>query len=442
MEKKDTIIQQKVEYFAFHTAQVLSGFIFLSVAIMSLIFYDYGLLTFLFAMPQFILTGLIPLFAAVLILLRGFLEAESVSIEEKGDTLRIEVIRKIKRINLKFEPIELKKDRIQYSAVKYRETRAKRWIIIFLLVLFTIEVHYQNAVDLYGYARIAPWLAIWTVLLFVGIVLFTFIPRRWLEIADDKETLFIPFKHLSDEKYGVFLKLLNVDTEIIKREGFMNIVFANIKTHTIAFILGLYLLFLGILLMATPVIYLGSFTRVIAIVYGLKLILRVLNGDPYFSNSKDNENLYLGNSPKLTYINSKVNEKEQIESISPMRYHLFEIVCIAYLIFQAIHYAFRFIWWPYAGFSLLYFSLGMMLIGLLFLRWFNPISIDNLRLTDISIAIRKQEKLSLGQQISKAINKIKEFKSKRDVKFSVILFIVFILFPILYTLFGGNFLII
>ncbi|MHA1148510.1 MAG: hypothetical protein ACTSR8_09720 [Promethearchaeota archaeon] len=442
MEKEELTDQRKVEYFTFHTAQILSGLIFLSVAIMSFLFYDYGLLTFLFAMPQFILTGLIPFFIAVLILLRGFYEAENISIEEKGDKMRIEVIRKIQKLNFKFEPIELQKNAIQYSALKYRETRAKRWIIILILVLFTIEVHYQNAVDLNNFARIAPWLAIWTVILFCGIILFTFSPRRWLEIADDKETLFIPFKQLSNKNYETFLKVFNIDQEVLKRESFMEIILANIKAHSISFILGLYLIFLGIFLMITPTLYLGSFTRVIAIVYGMKLILRVLNGDPYFNKSTQNENLYLGNSPKLTFIKFRACEKKQIISLSPMRYHLFEILCIAYLIFQAIHYAFRFIWWPYEGFNIIYFTLGMLLIGLLFLRWFNPILVDNLNLRDISITIRIQEELRIGQQLRKVIDVLKEIKSDRNVQFLVIFFIIIILFAFLYSLFGGNFLLI
>ena len=118
-----------------------------------------------------------------------------------------------------------------------------------------------------------------------------------------------------------------------------------------------------------------------------KLLLRVLNGDPFYFKASD-DNLYIGRSLRLTFIKTIDAEVEQQKCFSPLRYHILEIFCFIYLIFQAIRYSFRNLWYNYMTFSILYFIIGITLIGLIFIRWFNPISINRVQFKEYSINIR------------------------------------------------------
>ena len=433
--------QKKVEYFTIHIFQIISGLIFLSIGILSLIYYDYGLLSFLFALPQFFLTGLIPLLIGILIIFRGFFEAEKVKIISNQDKLQIEVKRKINIV--KFETIEIDKSSLKYTALRYRETKAKRWIIIFILVLFTIEVDFQNAVDLYGNARIAPMLVLWTIMSFAGIIIFTFTPRRFLEIANHEETLFIPYKNLSKQKLSTLLEILNINSSILRTEKVTKRIIHNLKVQFTDLLLGVYLLFLGILLMMTPTIYLGAFTRTIVIVYAMKLILRIINGDPYFTKSMDNENLFFGDSPRLTFVNASSKARRTTSKTYKIsRFHPFEIVCIVYLVYQAILYGLRHLWWKYAEFSITYFTISIILFCLLIFRWFKPIVLTIIDYDNFKLNIRESESLSIGEQFKQRITNFKKLKTDRSLQVSLILFIIFLIWPVLYIIYGGNFLLI
>jgi hypothetical protein len=149
----------QANYFAIHVAQIITGLIFLSIGIISAIYYDYGLLVFLFAIPQFFGTGLVPTLIALIFLSRAFIEAEKVFVSSNSEKISI------RTFWIKKKKIEVKKADVRYIGLKYRETKTKRWIIVFLLVLFTIVIFYQNTIDLWGFARIVPMLLAGTILM-------------------------------------------------------------------------------------------------------------------------------------------------------------------------------------------------------------------------------------------------------------------------------------
>ena len=70
----------KLEYFSVHITQLLVGLLLLSVGVITVLHFDYGNISFLFAVPHFFLTGLIPTLISLLILIRNFAEAEKISI--------------------------------------------------------------------------------------------------------------------------------------------------------------------------------------------------------------------------------------------------------------------------------------------------------------------------------------------------------------------------
>ena len=442
MEKSNNI-----SYFAIHITHVIVGFLLLSVGIITVLHFDYGNISFLFAVPQFFLTGLVPTLIALLILFRVLTEAEKVSISSKNNTLELNGswIRKKNR--------KLKISSIQYIGLKYRETRMKRWIITAVLVVFTIEVHWQNAIDLWGYARIAPILLLCAIILSFAIVLFVFFPRRFIEIGTNEETILIPYRNLSKTKTQQLLEVLNISPDNINREKTIGIITNNIVDGLFSFIFSIFLLIFGIILTITPVIFYGSFTRSIGIILGMKLLLRVINGSPFYYKT-ENDEIYIGRSIQFTFIKTSKAEVDQRISFSPLRFHYFEIACYIYLIFQATRYSFRNIWYGYTDFSPLYFIIGIVLISLIFIRWFNPLTINKINFKEYSINIRVAKSFELAgkgrlstkeiltKKMGNFISDFKPFKNDKSLVISFILFILFLIFPWIYILFGGNFIII
>jgi len=436
----------KLDYFAIHFIQVIVGVLLLSVGVITVLHFDYGNISFLFAVPQFFLTGLVPTIFSLLILLRVFLEAERITVSSDDKAIYLKG-RRIKKQTLKLDL-----DSIQYYGIKYRETRYKRWMIIAILVLFTIEVHWQNAMDLWGYARIAPILLICTILMTSAIILFVVFPRKFLEIGTNESRILVPLRHLSTLKTQKLLKILKIKPDILKRDKPLKIIYKNIIDGFFTFVMGLFLLIFGIVLCLTPAIFFGSFSRTIAVLLGMKLLLRVSNGDPYYFKSGE-DSLYVGRSIHLTFIKTLVGEAKQQKCFSPFRYHPLEIACFVYLIFQAIRYSFRNIWYVYMGFSIIYFAIGMTIIGLIFIRWFNPISIIEVNFKEYSIKIKDAKpfdqkgegRLSMKDIFNK---KLKDFianfnniQENKAMIVSLIIFVIFLVFPIIYILIGGNFII-
>ncbi|MHA1438039.1 MAG: hypothetical protein ACTSPD_10725 [Promethearchaeota archaeon] len=427
--------KQQLNYFAIHKTQIIVGTMFLSVGIISLMFYDYGMLTFFFALPHFFFTGMLPLIFGFIILLRTLIEAEKVSISSN------EKIFEIKSTWIKKKKVDLDIDSIHYFGIKYRETRFKRWMIIFLLNLITIEVLFQNSIDLWGFARIAPLLVLFTIIMFTGITLFVFFPRRYLEIGTSEQSFFILYKSLSNLQMKKLFQLLRINQEDVKNQKkIKEKLIENIKFKFSDFILGIFLIFLTICLMIFPSLFLGSLTRAIALTLGMKLILRVLNGDSYFKIRDKNNHLFLGNSIKLTFLKINKSDQKNSQYFSPERFHILEIICIFYLISQGIKYAFRFIWWDYASFSLIYFLIGITLIVLLFIRWFNPIEINQIKFKDFSIKIKIVETRTFSEKINRFLYNFQSIFRNKNLQLYLIIFSVFIIWSIIYNLFGGNFL--
>lgn len=425
-----------ISFIPIHMTQVISGLIFLAIGIVSLIFYDYGLISFLFAIPQFFATGFIPLLIGFLIIVRNLLELESVTFSSRGDD-GFKLITKRKCLigskELKFDFSD-----IQYVGLKYRETKSKRWLIVILLVLVAIEIDYQNAMDLIGYARIAPLLVLYTILMFTGIVLFAMFPKRFIEIGTPEKKYLIQYKELKNNELENLLSVLMVDLNQIIIHDSIKQAIRNVKSELVNFILGVFLLCLAILLMVGPLYY-GYFTRIVAFAYGLKLMLRSINKGQHYSSSKDGNSHYMGSSLRLTFIKTKNADFSSKIDVNPLRFHLFEIACIFYLLSQAVKYGLRFTWWLAAGINPLYLLIGLIIFFLLFIKWFNPIHAAQLKFPEYSIYFLEDKKHGIQSQLKNMIKVLKLIKVEKKPFISLILFIGFIIGPLLYYIFGGIF---
>ncbi len=438
---KETENLKQVKYFAIHLVYIIVSIIFLTVGIISLLHYDYGLLSFLFAIPQFFLTGALPILIALLLIFMAIIDSEKVSISSNEDTLTVQVSLIRKRTK------KYKLSSIKYVGLKNKETKTLRWIIIFVLMLITIEILLQNTMDLLNFARIAPILLICTILMFIGIPILILFPRRFIEIGTNEESIFIPYKNLPRSKTEKLLQLLDVSTNILEQPTIFRKIYRNIRSQFLNSILSIFLIGIGIILIITPLFF-GTFTRVITLTLGLKLFSRIINSDRYFPVS-ETENLYLGDSLRLTFMQTTDAKVERTKSLSPLNFHPLEIICILYLIAEAIRYGFRNFWWAYAEFSFLYFFIGIVFISLIFVKWFNPITILNVQFQDFSIKIR-ESKISeltdesfiknLSKKAKLFLDNLKTLSDNKYLSISIILFTLFIIWPIFYNVFGGNFL--
>jgi len=430
MEKKIPDITSspiQANYFAIHVAQIVAGLIFLSIGIISAIYYDYGLIVFLFAIPQFFATGLVPTLVAILFISRAFIEAEKVFISSNGEKISI------RTFWIKKKNVDVKKEDIRYIGLKYRETKTKRWIIVFLLVLFTIVVFYQNTVDLWGFARIVPMLLVGTILMVVGILIFVAFPRRFIEIGTIGATILVPYRNQSREKTLRLFEILGVSFEPIEEQSGVQIVLSNIKSQLIEFIIGVFLFTIGIIFTITPLFY-GEFTELVSITLGLKLLVRVIGGE-FIYEITSQENLYLGRTIRFTFIHTKKSEIDRQVNNSPLRFHPIEIFCMFYLIAQAIKYSFRFVWWNYAGFNVIYISLGFALIILFLVRWINPNQIISIGFEEFTVEFKEYIPFERA-----GFYNLKSITNDKNFRLSLILFAAFLTIPIIYFIVGGNFL--
>jgi hypothetical protein len=417
----------QANYFAIHVAQIITGLIFLSIGIISAIYYDYGLLVFLFAIPQFFGTGLVPTLIALIFLSRAFIEAEKVFVSSNSEKISI------RTFWIKKKKIEVKKADVRYIGLKYCETKTKRWIIVFLLVLFTIVIFYQNTIDLWGFARIIPMLLAGTILMVFGILIFVAFPRRFIEIGTIGAIILVPYRNQSRGKTLRLFEILGVSFEPIEEQSGVQIVLSNIKSQLIEFIIGVFLLTIGIIFTITPLFY-GEFTELVSITLGLKILVRVIGGE-FLYEITSQENLYLGRTLRFTFIHTKESEIEHHINNSPLRFHPIEIICMFYLVSQAVKYSFRFIWWNYTGFNIIYISIGIAIITLFLVRWIYPHQIVSISFEEFSIKFKEYIPYERA-----GFRNLKSITNDENFRISLILFAAFLIIPIIYFIVGGNFL--
>jgi hypothetical protein len=140
------------------------------------------------------------------------------------------------------------------------------------------------------------------------------------------------------------------------------------------------------------------------------------------------------------------------KSIGATSIHPIEMACYFYMMSQAVKHGFRFVLWPYLGFNAGYFLLGLLVLVVIILRWFAVAERCTIDFGTFSISFelvpaqkpddrtrtrtRTRTQTSPKQYVrEKAMGLATTFvilKSNKKLAWTWILFLLFLLVPILY----------
>lgn len=431
--------EMTARYFAFHWGQFISGLFLLITGITGFFFYNEGLLNFLFSLPPFIWTGLVPLILSVVFISRTFIMMEQVYLTSDHGIIQVQT-KRIWKNKVKYE-----KKAIKFVGIRYSGSKFKRWAIIMMMLLVAYEVYYKNGIDLLGYASIGPYLIFCFFMTISAILCYACIQRRFIEIGTDNETRFIPLPSLRIEpsKMRKLLNILNIDDDSVIDLSNTFAIKKLLKENIFYLILGTFFIAIATCLMIFPLFYLGDFTVPLSLALGMKILLRVFQGNKKYAKMNDGT-LYKANSVEIVFKKVANADCKERQVIGATRIHALEMIACFYLISQGIKYGFRFAWWAYASFNGVYFAVGVAIILLIFVRWFVPITLIDIDFGTFSISIKvhagkDDDRMSHAGAIEVIRHKINHFmsaftimkKNRKQLAIGLI-FVILLLVPIFY----------
>ncbi|MEX2682613.1 MAG: hypothetical protein Q6373_013515, partial [Candidatus Sigynarchaeota archaeon] len=175
-----------IAYFTMHWGQLVAGLLLLLVGIAGFIVHPGGLIYFILPLPSYIWVSLVPLVAAIVLIIRALVMADRVTLAWEGDVLRVETRR------LWVVHTNIRKEDIRYIDIRHLESKVLRWIAAFMLLLTSHEIHFKNGIDLLGHADIAPFLLLCFAIVCIALVVYIATPRHFLEIGTDRDAYFVP----------------------------------------------------------------------------------------------------------------------------------------------------------------------------------------------------------------------------------------------------------
>ncbi|MFX0101326.1 MAG: hypothetical protein ACFFCS_17260, partial [Candidatus Hodarchaeota archaeon] len=417
----------------------ISGMFLLILSVTGFFFYQEGLLIFLFSIPPFFWTGWVPLIISLIFLCRTFMMAEFVILSSDEETIRIQTRRIWKN------KVEYKKKNIKVVGMRHAESKFSRWTMIIVLLVIAYENYYKNGIDLFRHANIGAYLVFCFIFTISGLLFYMLIPRKFIEIGDENTTLFIPLPSLNHQHTNTrkILKILDINEKSIEKLTSGGSIDEIFKNNILNLISGTFLITISIILITCPFLYLGDFTVPLSLALGMKILIRAFQGNKKYQ-AVGNNPVYRTNSLNLFFMKANDAEPSEKRVLGATKIHALEMIAYFYLISQGIKYAFRFAWWSYAGFNAIYFILGMVLILLIFFRWFSPMSLLVLNFGSFSISIKHEpdrrraepSPANIGELFTEELRKFSRCVSimKENKKQLVIglVFVAFLIVPILY----------
>ncbi len=414
----------------------------MGVGFIAVLFCNEGLIFFIFAFPTVLWVGVLPLLVGFACIFKAVPGSETISVEQNRESVILR--RKKWRTVMRNYP----RTEIKYISLQYHEPKTRRWLLVFTLFIYLIEVLFRNGMDLLGAAPVAPFLLLNVLLTAIGVVILIAFPRLFLEIGTDKDIVSIPWPSYgtSDAKKSTLLRYLGIDPASLQRPRPYNHLREALREDFSTFLFAVVLLFVGIILMLTPSIFYGQFTAPLAFTLGMKYLFQILNGGKL--HVRETESAFLGQSRELTFFHGSIGSLERREVVSLANCHFVELLAYVYLISQSLKYGFRFIWWPFMGFGPVQFALGLILISLIFCKLFIPAHQIRCQLSCFTLILRTilsipQESIAVQNApiITKArdfLNSFRAHKGEKTFLWVVVFFVITIVAPAIYYAFGGN----
>nr|MDO8088896.1 hypothetical protein [Candidatus Sigynarchaeum springense] len=426
-------------FFTMHWGQLVAGLLLLLVGIASFIVLPGGLIYLILPLPSYIWVGLVPLVVGAVLIVRSLVMAEQVSLAWDGDVLRVEARR------LWIVKASIQRDDMRYIDIRHLESKVLRWLAAFVLLLTSYEVHFKNGIDLLGHAEDAPFLLFCFAIVCAALGIFVSSPRCFLEIGTDREARFIPLptRGRGSREIVDIARFLGFHEDTISRIACKGKMREILESNTFPITTGLAFVSIGVVLVANRSWFLGDFAVPVFILLGAKWLSDAFLGDKgLVPGGVAGEFRDYSGALVAKQLRGGTLRVERTPGIT--RVHPIEMACYFYLMAQALKYGFRFAFWPYLGFHAAYFLLGLIVLAVIFFKWFGlvdlhvvdfgnfSISFQVARGKDTSMPPRPWIKWYILQRAKMVATSFAVIKASKKLVWAWILFVVFMLVPILY----------
>ncbi|MHA1683748.1 MAG: hypothetical protein ACTSUE_22610 [Promethearchaeota archaeon] len=371
MEIATKMETKPVTYFAFHKSQFVAGLLLLLVGFMGLIFLYRGLIFFCFAFPPFIWMGLVPMIFGIIFTIRSFLSAEKIEVIHSNGKWSFNSSQGFGKA------FSINQEEILYMRTIFRESKVMRWFAALVLFEIAFEVHYENGIDLWGHAIIAPILIISFILTSLATTIFLLAPREYIEIGTTSHSYYIPLPNM---KNAVNLRQQVLDSlGFGKTKGASNIERKTrgfswiVKHEPLSLLMGTTFIALAVALSVCDSFFLGDFTTTIITVLGLKHVARLITRSKYINCT--------------SFVANGGIEESNIR-VNFTRIHFLELASYGYVLYHLIRQGFRPIWWPYAGFSMVYLLACLGFVALILLHVTLPVKVIKVKFGNFSVVFK------------------------------------------------------
>ncbi len=428
-----------ISYLALHQGQLIAGLLLLVVGITGFYFYPGGLIYFILPLPTYLWVSLVPLIVASVFIVRSLVMMERVSLSREGDVLQVETRRLLSR-RASFSS----KD-VRYIEIRHLESKVLRWAATSALFVTSYEIHFKNGADLLGHAGSAPFLLFCFVVVSVALAIYVATPRKFVEIGTDREATFIPLPVTGQGAHAM--------VDIARLLGFHEQAIGGLKgVHPARLVLedglfplvsGVAFILVGVGLAASASWFFGDIAVPVLVLLGAKWVKDSLLGGKKFVKA-GGPGEFRGCAVGLVAKRIQGGNARIEQTIGATSIHPLEMACYFYLMAQAVKYGFRFALWPYLGFNAGYFLLGLLVLVVIFIRWFGVADRCTVDFGTFSMSFDVVPALSLDQCTRKGLNRyLREkvmifatafsiLKGNKQLAWTWIIFLLFLLAPILY----------
>ncbi len=428
-----------ISYLALHLGQLVAGLLLLVVGVAGFIVRPGGLIYLILPLPTYIWVSLVPLAMATLFIFRALVMAEWVTLAWEGDVLKVEARR------LWVVRASIRRHDIRYVAIRHLESKVMRWLATFVLLLVSYEVHFTNGIDLLGHASVAPFLLLCFAIVCAALAIHVATPRHTVEIGTDSESRFIPLpaRGSKGREIADVARLLGFHDDTISgitRKGNALVVLQN---SAFPLATGLAFILIAVALAANRSWYFGDFAVPVFALLGAKWLADALLGDKKLVGGGRADE-FRGYTGKFVARQVLGGEARADRAPGITRVHPIEMACYFYLMAQAVKQGFRFALWPHFGFHSAYFVLGLIVLAVIFFKWFGLVGIHVVDFGKVSVAFEIVRGKDAGLQLRSGVKRYVAERARsiaasfvvvrgnKKLLWTWILFVLFLLVPILY----------
>jgi hypothetical protein len=427
-----------ISYVALHQGQLVAGLLLLVVGVMGFYIYPGGLIYFALPLPTYLWVSLVPLVVAAAFTMRSLVMMERVSMSWQGDLLQVQARRLLSR------RVSIARTDMRYVGIRHLESKVLRWAAISALFLTSYEIHFKNGTDLLGHAGIAPFLLFCFAVVCVAVAIYTATPRKFLEIGTDREACFIPLPAIAQGGRTVadIARFLGFHEDTISDSGSVHSALSVIRQNLFSFVSGIVFIAVGVELMSNASWFFGDFAVPAFVLLGVKWIKDSLLGDKKYVKARV-AGEFRGCAWGLVAKQIQGKESNVERSIGAVSIHSFEMACYFYLMAQAVKYGFRFAFWPFFIVNPGYLLLGLLVIIVIFLRWFGLADRCTIDFGKFSVSFevvpapdpnyfRRGLKGYIMEKVKRFAAAFSLLKGNNRLAWTWILFVLLLLVPILY----------